>query len=258
MGEMKAVAGDLEDLIPLEEKDCDLDWVHLFNGQTLTNDIFVRQHCWKPWCIGCERARVWRMRDRILKYIDHWGQPLDQWYFMTRSVQTDHGLHCAFNALRAVQQREREWLKDPYWSENPMNFLNAWVQVTEITYNWKSGYHVHLHMIACSQIRWGKDQLRQLHALWNKSARLEAAQLHVSPVHDIKGVAAYLSKYMQKQTWGGLSRGRAYMVRESLKGRNRIAFKRGTALPRPDRGYLLCCLPPTDYCGNPGVTLRPE
>ncbi len=252
-GNLKGDSGNLEDLIPEEEKDCNLEWIHLFNSALIdpVNDIFVKQHCWKPWCRSCERARVWRLRDRILSYIGEYKEG-GVWYFVTRSVRNDLNLKTAFVDLRLAQQKFADDFKDD--KENPWNSVSAWIGVNEITYSPITGYNLHQHMLVGVAVSWTPTCVYHLEDAWSRAAGY-SAHFNVKRMYDADRAAAYIAKYMSKSTWGGLSRGRSYICRNTLKGRNRIGCKRGTALKKMPRGYLLCCLPPVDDCAHPNMTL---
>ncbi len=247
IGELKGTSGTLEDLIPVEERDCNLEWIHLFSGD-LANDIFLKQHCAKPWCRGCERARVWRMRDRVIRYIEKYAG--GKWFFITRSIRNDLNLKTAFVDLRLAQQRFTTGFKDE--KNHPWNIVTHWIGVTEITFSNKTGYNVHQHLIAKTVDELPSHWIMLLKNAWSEAAGYRA-HTNVRKMEDAERAAAYVAKYMSKKTWGGLSRGRAYLCRSVLWGRNRIGCKRGTGLGKLPRDFILCCLPPVDYCAQPAM-----
>ncbi len=248
METLKENTGDLSDLIPEDQADCTLDWVHLFKSTTLANDKFIKQHCSKPWCRDCERARVWRMRDRIIRYVEEHHNEFRSWYFITRSVRNDLNLKTAFVDLRLAQQKFTTDFKDDI--EHPWNYVTHWIGVTEVTHSATTGYNVHQHMLVQTAERWTPHSKFLIGNSWSRAAGYPAIK-QIKFVNDLHSVVGYIAKYLSKRTWGGLSRGRSYLCRHTLKGRNRIGCKRGTALPKPRSDHILCCLPPIDDCAHP-------
>lgn len=246
----------LSDLIPEEEEQCEIEYVHVFIADTLDGDLFLPNYCWKPWHRLCERYRVDRMRVRIMKYLEFYHEDWCEWFFITRSVRNDQNLHLAFDDLRDCQKRFSDFEKDN--ADHPFNMSRYWVSVTEVTHSVKTGYNVHQHML----VRFPKGYLKEgqisyIRDSWSKSAGYQA-HFNIRPMGDSVRAAEYLSKYMSKTCWGGLSRGRAYRIRNTLKGRNRINCKRGTVLMKPKLGYYLCCLPPKEYCSHPSMVIPPK
>ncbi len=214
--------------------------------------MYIPAFCWKPWHPECELFRVSRMRRRIYNYIDHHDDPPSYWYSVTRSVRNDLSLHQAFDDLRDAQRLFSVDTTDH--EDHPFNRVPAYVAVTEVTWKFKTGYNVHQHAIVKSEVEWQEGQVSYIRDSWNKSAGYPA-HFHIRSVNNIERAAAYLAKYNAKECWGGLSRGRAYATRDTLKGRNRINCKRGTIVPSTEVAYSLCCLPPKEYCSHPSMVI---
>ncbi len=252
MGTLKSNSGDISGFIPEEDEQCEFSYVHVFNGSSLDGDLYIPNVCWKPWHRKCEAIRVNRMRWKIIKYMEYYDNPKSHWYFVTRSVRNDYELKTAFVDLRLAQQKFTSFQRDN--QSHPFNVVTAWVSVTEITWKPKTGYNVHQHMLVQSEKEWGSSQIATLRDYWSRSAGYPA-HFNSQPAEDPERAAAYLAKYMSKSCWGGLSRGRAYLVQDTLKGRNRINMKRRTVVPKIILGFLLCCLSPTKHCAHPSMVI---
>lgn len=253
---LSPTSGTLSDLIPPEDEQCEAEWVHVFDGVTLDTDMYIQLYCWKPWHPRCEQLRVWRLRHRVERYFEHHIEVGTYWYFMTRSVRNDLNLLNAFRDLRDTQEGFRKHAShNPV--EHPFQWSTAWVSVTEITYHPSTGYNVHQHMGIKFPIELTKGLIAYLRDSWSKAAGYPA-HFHVRKMSDPARAAAYLAKYMSKSCWGGLSIGRSYLCRDTLKGRNRINVKRGTVIPGHEVKFNLCCLPPTNYCSHPSMVIPEE
>jgi len=194
------------------------------------------------------------MRDKIIRYLEHYRESGD-WFFVTRSIRNDMSLQEAFNDLRVAQNRFTVYARDE--KRHPWNNTKAWIAVSEITYSSRTGYNLHQHALVSFSRKRRKGWKRSLYDTWNKSAGYSAV-FNIQELIDPERAAAYISKYMSKATWGGLSRGRSYLCRDTLKGRNRITRKRGTGSPKLKSDFILCCLPPSDYCSHPNQIVRQD
>lgn len=157
---------------------------------------------------------------------------------VTRSVRNESALVAAFNTLRAAQvafakQRYQEHM-------HPLNKAKAWIATTEITYS-HTGYNVHEHMIWVVHNRFTIRELERLHDCWDRAAGYVGAHINVINIVDTVHAANYIAKYLSKGVWGGLSVGRSYLVREALRGRNRIQSKRGTLPTKMFSAFCFCC-----------------
>ncbi len=230
---------DLEDLIPRDLRECEFGYIHVFDGNDPQIECWVKSTCCRPWCEPCEIRRVCKLKQKIVKYLDWNHFPNAQLMIVTRSVQNDSALVAAFNSLRSAQvafakQRVRD-------KRHPLRKAKAWIATTEITYSAAKGYNVHEHMIWITVRGFTPTQLRYLHRCWDRAAGFEGAHINVCPIFDTTHAANYIAKYLTKGVWGGLSRGRAYLVRAALRGRNRIQSKRGTLAPKIVSGFCFCC-----------------
>ncbi len=246
------------DLVPKEERQCEQSYVHVMGRFDPSVQIWVRSVCSRPWCDRCESTRLWRMRNRISEYVSHHRDRGDitavvNWWFLTRSVANSASVGYAFEEFRQAKRTfHRNQLRD---EKHPFNRISAWIGVHEMTYNIRTGYNLHQHMLVGSQAHIPRIDYEVLRTKWSTSAGYPAMS-HITRMNSVVGSIAYLTKYISKGTWGGLSRGRAYRIREVLKGKNRFTSKRGTSVPKRDRPvYVLCCISRHDnQCVNPNVS----
>ncbi len=242
----------LYELIPEEDLLCENGYVHVFDGEDPTDNLWVQSVCSRPWCSRCEPIRVWRLRRKMEKYLE-WHSPKHLW-IVTRSVRNEPELVTSFNTLRAAQVA---FAKSNKVDHHSFRFAQHWIATTEITYTHWKGYNVHEHMI------WGTESARlpfkDFHVWWDRAAGFEGAHINIVKVQDSRHAVNYVAKYLSKGVWGGLSVGRAFLLRKALKGRNRINTKRGTVLPKKFSGYCLCRFTAgVDQCNGEGEMVTHE
>ncbi len=242
----------LEDLIPEESRICETGYVHVHDRWDPTaSNLWVKSVCSRPWCRSCEPMRVWRLMRKIEKYLK-WHSPRHLW-IVTRSVRNEPELVTSFNTLRAAQfSFNNSSRRAP---THPFRVAEIWIATTEITHSHKEGYNVHEHMI------WGTHSAQvdfaAMHLWWDRAAGFPGAHINIVKVTDPRHAANYVSKYLAKAIWGGLSSGRAYLMRDALKGRNRVNTKRGTLVPKAQSAYCLCCFTAGgDQCNGEGELVR--
>ncbi len=251
---------DLWDLVPLWERECDHHWIHVLRYTKPQEQFWLPAVCSRPWCYSCEAIRTSRMSNRIGKYVDHHqAEGVDNWWFLTRSVKNHWTLLGAFRSLRDAQRRFHSNSNRP---SHPFHSVEAYVAVTEITYGERSGYNVHQHMLLGS--RGELIPYARIRDRWSSVTKFSSAdglpyRAHVSikRMDQTKGAIRYMTKYITKGSWGGMSRGRVYLVRNSLKGRNRIRFMRDT-LPKVltralDPFFIMCCTSEGRNCARADV-----
>ncbi len=200
------------------------------------------------------------MSNRIGKYVDHHqAEGVDNWWFLTRSVKNHWSLLTAFRSLR---ENQRRFHSNSNRRSHPFNRVEAYVGVTEITHTAKNGYNVHQHMLLGS--RETKLDYSAIHDRWNSVTKFITAvempykaHINIKRMDQEKGAIRYMTKYISKGSWGGMSRGRVYMERNSLKGRNRIRFMRNT-LPKVltkalDPFFIMCCQSEGKNCARAEV-----
>ncbi len=228
-------------LVPEEERECHASFVHVLSRAAVEDQLWIRQVCSRHWCSPCEQLRSWRMEHRINKYMEC-HQPGTVW-MITRSVRNDYSLQRAFDDLHEANRRFYLYCKRRRY--NPWAPIYCWIATYEIKYDPFTGYNLHQHLLVGTR----NEMLDYpaLHDVWDTAAGYRA-HLNFKPVWDFAGAARYISKYISKGCWGGLSRGRAYLVRETLKGRNRITTKHGTAVATDFPRFYLCCFPPDKMC----------
>ncbi len=229
----------LKDLIPEDEVTCESRWVHVFDTFDPEDELRVAQVCSRPWCSNCEPVRVWRLQRKIMKYLDYHETQFKHLWMVTRSVRNTPEVVSAFNSLRAAQRAFTKSASGDRGKDHPLRLARFWIATTEIKYSHRTGYNVHEHMI------WGVNQswrpLTAFHKYWDRAAGFTGAHINVVKLEDSRHAANYVAKYLSKGVWGGLSSGRAYLLRNALKGKNRIQTKRGTIMSKPITKYQYCC-----------------
>ena len=234
---MKEKAGSLEDLIPKAHRECRMGYIHVFNAFDPTDELWVAARCSRPWCLPCEGLRVWRLQRKIKHYLDH-HNPRFLW-IVTRSVRNTSVLRAAFNTLRDAQIRFSNQVQVGRSEDHPLRLAQCWIATTEVKFS-SEGFNVHEHMIWGTKRRYLDFGL--FHKYWDRAAGFRGAHINVVPLNDPRHAANYVAKYLSKGIWGGLSVGRAYLVRDALRGRNRIQSKRGTLPPKEPTGFCFCCV----------------
>ncbi len=228
---------DLEDLIPEDLRECEFGYIHVFDGYEPSVECWVKSTCCRPWCAQCEPRRVWKLQQKIMKYLDHNSTGGSHLWLVTRSVRNSSALVAAFNSLRAAQVAfTKQRVRDP---RHPLNLASAWIATTEVKYDARSGFNVHEHMIWVTKS--ARMDFKYFHETWDRAAGFVGAHINIVRLNDPRHAANYVAKYLSKGSWGGLSRGRAYLLRGALRGRNRIQSKRGTLPPKEISGFCFCC-----------------
>ncbi len=231
----------LWDLVPEEERICEASYVHLLSRSDVAEQCHVRSVCSHPWCAPCEEIRVWRLQNKIKRYLEY-HSPERVW-MVTKSVRNTFRLSDAFRNLHLCNNKFTTACRRA--PDNPLSVISCWIATYEITFSLKTGYHLHQHALMGTNGE--KLDYAVWHRLWDQAAMYKA-QLHFVQVREVESAANYVGKYISKGTWGGLSRGRAYLVGDTLYGRNRIVTKQGSSLPRRFPRFYLCCFPPDKYC----------
>ncbi len=229
----------LSELIPDEDRDCEMPFVHLFEMMDPSEQLWIRSRCSKPWCLTCEPAKVWRLQVKIRKYLDY--HDCTHYWLITRSVRNEPEIFTAFNTFNDARQKFVKQVRDH--KDHPYRVAEKWISTTEITHSLDTGFNVHEHIIWGSNSRFRID-FALLHKYWDRAAGFKGAHINVSRLADAEHGANYIAKYFKKEglVWGGLSSGRAYLNRGVLKGKNRIQSKRGTLPPQMHGDYCFCCL----------------
>ncbi len=230
----------LWDLVPQWEREPDHAFVHLLAWRDPRYQYWIPGACSRPWCDPCERQRLGRYRNRIEKYISyHEDRGLSKWWFLTRSIRNSHNPWAAFNEFIAVRKLFQAHV---FRDTHPFHLVRAWVAMSEMTYSMRTGYNLHQHMLLGTK-KWSDLNKEDLHGEWTKAAG-RTSMSHLKRMHNRVGAVAYVTKYISKGSWGGISRGRVYLIRDELKGRNRIQFMPRTLPPKdPPSGFMLCCIP---------------
>ncbi len=234
----------LWDLVPLWEREPDHNFVHLIAYMDPKYQYYIQGTCSKPWCVPCEKQRLWRYRNRIAAYLQHnRAEGVTCWWFLTRSIRNSHNVRSAFSEFNIVRRAFHNDYQKAVW--HPFHRVRAFVGVMEMTYSERTGYNLHQHMLVGAH-RWSEVDRELVASRWSTmSTRAvgKGGMTHMPRMNHDVGAVAYLTKYISKGSWGGLSRGRVYMIRAELKGRNRIQVKMNTspgAVPKP--GFVMCCV----------------
>ncbi len=199
-------------------------------------DMWVKFLCSRPWCERCAPFRMWRLRQKIHKYLIH-NHPSHMW-FVTRSVRNERSLKKAFETLHAANQAfDKQKKNDPHHPYHSR--VTAWIGTYEITWKYKTGYNLHQHLIIGSED--DRIEYKAVGECWSRAVGY-TAQFHMEKIkHGVSGAVGYVSSYISKGYWGGLQREVTFKERLVLKGRNRSTSMRGTIPPSFPLGYYLCC-----------------
>ncbi len=228
------------EFVPVWERECTPHYVHVIANNAPEYQYYLRSVCSRSWCGPCEKMRTWRYRNRIASYLSHQAEVIGgvrHWWFLTRSVRNAKNPRIAFDTFLRTKRKfhmhiQKEW--------HPFHHAQAWIGVQEITHDLATGYNLHQHVLVGSQRKFQLDPLK-IRDRWSDAAGYSAMS-HMVRMDTRIGAVAYLGKYISKATWGGLSRGRAYAIRKTLKGRNRIQMKPRTGPPKsPLPGFVMCC-----------------
>ncbi len=233
----------LWDLVPKEERVCQPSFVHMLHRGDVSDQLWIRQVCRRPWCGPCEQIRAWRLQHRIKTYVDY-HKPLNVW-LVTKSVKNDMRLVDAFSALHLANMNFTRYCRRQ--TVDPLEPVTCWIATYEITYSVVTGYNLHQHALVGTHK--GHLDYARWHLLWDQAAGYHA-HLNFVPVWDSERAAVYIGKYIAKGCWGGLSRGRAYKLRYILSHRNRIVTKHGTAVANDFPRFYLCCIPTDKRCAS--------
>ncbi len=235
---------DLWDLVPSWEREPEHNFLHLIAYTDPKYQYYLRGACSRPWCDQCEKQRLWRYRNRIAAYLayNRVERGVTKWWFLTRSIRNSHNLRSAFSEFNHV----RKAFHNNYRREtHPWSGVRAFIGVIEITYSHRTGYNLHQHMlVGAHDFRHvDRDRVGKLWSTLAAGMTDKPGMTHMPRMDNDIGATAYVTKYISKGAWGGLSRGRVYMVRAELKGRNRIqCMVRTSPGAPPKQGFVMCCV----------------
>ncbi len=234
---------DLWDLVPLWEREPEHNYVHLLALTDPKYQYYIRGSCSLPWCDLCEKQRLWRYRNRIAAYLayNRVERGVTKWWFLTRSIRNSHNPRSAFSEFNHVRRAFHNHHQQ-YW--HPWQGVRAFIGVIEITYKEETGYNLHQHLLVGAH-DWRHVKPEEVAKRWSiMSGRMvgQPGMTHMPRMNNDIGAVAYVTKYISKGSWGGLSRGRVYMIRNELRGRNRIqSMVRTSPSSPPKQGFILCC-----------------
>lgn len=114
--------------------------------------------------------------------------------------------------------------------------VRDWVGMMEVK-SGTGGWNVHEHLLIfgfgqrLDYAGWQRD--------WKRAANDPAAHIDLRQV----GPAAvrYVTNYLSKGIWGGLTSIQARIHTTVLRGRRQLRRKRGSAVPPTPKGYQKCC-----------------
>ncbi len=223
--------------MPLEfYEECVAGAVHSFRMFEPWEDVFTKVTCGRPWCDRCETLKMWRFRKKIHIYLNY-HKPKFLW-MLTRSTVNMQHLKDGFDDLHKAIRRLSYGMKD--YRDYEHNKINHYIGTYEVKHKIVEGFNVHQHLILGTDV--ARLDYKKLHAEWDAAVGY-AAHLDVQIVnHGVGGAINYITAYISKGLWGGLSAQMAYWNRSILFGRHRIRTKQKTVPPRtvdPVRCY--CC-----------------
>lgn len=207
------------------------------------DDLWIKMLCSRPWCSTCERVKMWRLRRKLHKYLSH-NKPKHLWLW-TRSVRNESRLVDAFRTLHHCNNNfAKQKDKDPHHPYHSV--VTSYIGTYEITWHYFKGYNLHQHLIVGADAEYlnysGIDKC------WSAAAGYSAHSDLKRIEYGIVGAINYVSKYISKGFWGGLSPEKTYDVRHTLFRRSRVYTKRGTVPPASTQGYCFCCHVPYRSC----------
>ncbi len=239
--------------MPLEYYEvCPKDVVHTFRMLEPWDDKWVKVGCGRPWCVPCEALKMARFRAKIHRYLNHWEPPY--LWLLTRSNKNAQHLPYAFDKLHSAVKQLAQQNKTAVKTEH--NKISHYIGTYEVKHALDTGFNVHQHLIIGTE----HDYLdfQQLHKEWDLASGYKA-HLDVRQIrHGIGGAISYITAYISKGIWGGLSTEMAYWQRKALFGRHRIRTKLRTAVfLRVDPLRCFCCKTEYRNC-NQGHVLPGE
>ncbi len=184
----------------------------------------------------CEKLKMLRFRAKIHRYLNQYNPP--HLWLLTRSVRNNQELKDAFDKLHFAVKRLTDANKNN--AKNEHNKITHYIGTYEVKHKLDKGWNVHQHLIIGSE----HDHLdyKKCHVEWNFAAGYEAHWNCEKITYGVGGAINYISAYISKGIWGGLSPEMAYWNRNDLFGRHRIRTKQGTAVNKPvDPLRCYCC-----------------
>ncbi len=225
---------------------CPKEVAHTFRLLEPWDDRWVRISCGRPWCVRCEGLKMARFRLKIHRYLTHWT-PSHLW-LLTRSVRNSYSIKVGFDSLHETVKRLTEQKKKKS-SHLEHDKITHFIGTYEVKHKLDTGFNVHQHYIIGTE----HDRLdyKALHSEWNKAAGYQA-HLNVEKIdYGIGGAINYISAYISKGIWGGLTPEMAYWNQSQLFGRHRIRTKQKTAVvPVLDPLRCFCCKTEYSSCNQ--------
>ncbi len=198
-------------------------------------ETWVPLQCNQPHCTDCWQRRMVRARDSMRAQTLSWTG--NSW-LLTRSLMNQPSFDDGYYALTKAIER---WRKNP--TPDTM-CVHEWIAVWEVKKG-RNGWNWHEH-----RLMWCPEEDRLDYSWWQKCWKLAAqdrrAHLDLQLVQSC--AVGYLTSYMSKGLWGGLSIQQAWMNRGFLKGRRFLRRSRGSA---PDMRlapkWKQCCMPNAEF-----------
>jgi len=210
--------------------DCPVGYTHLVRKGT-NEEVYVPRGCNWQACERCWADRMRRNRESMRAQVVTWTAIP---WMLTRSVGNDPSLAYAFVDL---EREMANWKKAAQRDDDhPHNSILDWVAVWETT-NRGKGYNLHEHRLIEMKEDWLEFEDWQEN--WNGHLDLQLIE------HDATN---YMTKYLTKGLWGGLTVEQAEANAPFLKGRRFMRRKRGSAPVRGPAEYEKCCLPTDQKC----------
>lgn len=216
--------------------------VHLVGPDSAS--IWVNPTCSLPWCPDCEPSRCNRIRMKIGRWINHW-QP-ENLFMVTISTKPGWTFNSTWNKFNGAKRNLR---KSDTWREHV-----RYMGVNEIKRTSGGQFNLHQHRLIQTSGPW--LPFKEMGAAWKKAAGRNDAHFQVARNPDTgdylispEAAKAYLSKYLSKDFWGGLSRLQAFRFATGLRNRHRTETSHGSHVPNESE-YVICCSDPDRFCNQ--------
>lgn len=128
-------------------------------------------------CLACATRRSIRMIQKFEKWIKQYWLDKKNWYHITLTVR-----HNKYQTLQQVLEKlcrakekmaksYRNSKRDSQKTKSFMHHFDGIVTSIEVTYSEKSGWHPHIHMLACTDDKLKIEKLE--YSRWNKELQSE-------------------------------------------------------------------------------------
>ena len=128
-------------------------------------------------CLACATRRSIRMIQKFEKWIQQYGLDKKNWYHITLTVRHNkyQSLQTVLNKLcKAKDKLAKSYRNSKRNAQKTKSFMHhfEWIIASiEVTYNERSWWHPHIHMLACTDDTLQIDKLE--YSMWNRELQAE-------------------------------------------------------------------------------------